>query len=116
MRCLLPLAFLALSACAVTDAALEQPPTLLEITDVGRALRELPPPSRPVPISVYAFGDLTGQHKPNEAFAEYSRAVTQGPLPMLVKALSEARGGRWFTVIERENGTFPLLLLVGRRP
>lgn len=99
---LLPL-LAALAGCAASDAVLEQPPKLLEVTDISRKLRELPPPIRPVPIAVYGFSDQTGQHKPNEAFAEYSRAVTQGALGMLVRALSEAGGGRWFTVVEREN-------------
>lgn len=104
MRALLVLLTVAtLAGCTVPDAALQQPPKLLEVTDISRALRELPPPVRPVPIAVYSFGDQTGQHKPNEAFAEYSRAVTQGALAMLVRALSEAGGGRWFNVIEREN-------------
>lgn len=104
MRALLALPVVAaLAGCAVSDAALQQPPRLLEVTDISRALRELPPPARPIPIAVYGFNDLTGQHKPNEAFAEYSRAVTQGALPMLVRALNEAGGGRWFTVVEREN-------------
>lgn len=103
MRALLPLLLLAVAGCASTDAALRQPPRLLEITGISRDLRALPPPVRPIPIAVYGFNDLTGQHKPNEAFAEYSRAVTQGALPMLVRALNEAGGGRWFTVVEREN-------------
>lgn len=103
MRRLLPLLVLALAGCATTDAVLQQPPRLLEVTDISRRLRELPAPVRPIPIAVYGFNDLTGQHKPNEAFAEYSRAVTQGALPMLVRALNEAGGGRWFTVVEREN-------------
>ena len=93
----------ALAGCAVSDKVLQQQPQLLTVTDIGRALRDLPPPVRPVPIAVYNFGDLTGQNKPNETFAEYSRAVTQGALAMLMRALSEAGGGRWFTVVEREN-------------
>lgn len=104
MRGLLLLPILAaVAGCATSDATLQQPPRLLEVTDISRKLRELPPPVRPVPIAVYNFTDQTGQHKPNEAFAEYSHAVTQGALAMLVRALSEAGGGRWFTVVEREN-------------
>jgi curli production assembly/transport component CsgG len=101
-RLLLPI-LVALAGCAVADATLQQQPTLLEVTDISRMLRDLPPPVRPVPIAAYGFADQTGQYKPNEAFAEYSRAVTQGALAMLVRALSEAGGGRWFTVVEREN-------------
>jgi curli production assembly/transport component CsgG len=66
-------------------------------------LRDLPTPSQPVPVAVYQFADLTGQHKPNDEFAEYSRAVTQGGVSMLVKALKEAGAGRWFMVSEREG-------------
>lgn len=93
----------ALAGCTASDAVLKQQPQLLATTDISRTLRALPPPLRPVPIAVYGFGDLTGQNKPNEAFAEYSRAVTQGALSMLVRALNEAGGGRWFTVVERES-------------
>ncbi len=104
MRLILAMPIMAaLAGCAVSDAALQQPPQLLETTGISRTLRTLPPPLRPVPIAVYGFGDLTGQNKPNETFAEYSRAVTQGALPMLVRALNEAGGGRWFTVVERES-------------
>ena len=107
MRNVLALSLVAaLGGCVAahpTDKLLKQQPELLPVTDISRALRDLPPPVRPVPIAVYNFGDQTGQHKPNETFAEYSMAVTQGALAMLVRALSEAGGGRWFTVVEREN-------------
>jgi curli production assembly/transport component CsgG len=101
----LPLA-LAIAGCVAapaTDKLLKEQPQLLPLTDISRALRDLPPPARPVPIAVYDFGDQTGQHKPNETFAEYSTAVTQGAVSMLMRALSEAGGGRWFTLVEREN-------------
>lgn len=54
-------------------------------------------------VAVYSFRDQTGQNKPNEAFPEYSRALTQGGTTILINALKEAGGGSWFIVLEREN-------------
>jgi curli production assembly/transport component CsgG len=94
---------LALAACVPMDEKLGGMPTYTPRTTIARTIESLPPPAQPVPIAVYAFTDQTGQHKPNEGFAEYSRAVTQGAAAMLVHALRKAGGGRWFMVIEREG-------------
>lgn len=94
---------LVLTGCATVDQALSGGPTYTARTAIGDALQSLPPPQMPVPIAVYAFTDQAGQHKPNEEFAEYSRAVTQGATAMLVNALRKAGNGRWFMVIEREG-------------
>ena len=91
------------AACVPMDEKLGGPPQFTPRTSISQALRDLPPPVMPVPISVYRFGDQTGQHKPNENFAEYSLAVTQGALTMLMKALKEAGRGDWFMVIERDG-------------
>jgi curli biogenesis system outer membrane secretion channel CsgG len=61
----------------------------------------MPPANHPVRVSVYDIKDQTGQHKPNDAFAEYSRAVTQAGDAILIDVLKKAGGGRWFRVMER---------------
>ena len=52
-------------------------------------------------VGVFAFQDQTGQHKPNENFADYSFAVTQGGATILINALKEAGQEKWFGVLER---------------
>ncbi len=78
-------------------------PTSVETTATYEALRGLPAPSHPVPVAVYSYPDLTGQLKASETVSTNSRAVTQGAVWMLVKALKDAAGGRWFKVIQRAN-------------
>ncbi|MEZ5934352.1 MAG: CsgG/HfaB family protein [Alphaproteobacteria bacterium] len=95
---------LLLLACAPNPQALPvTKPTSAETTATYRALRELPAPSRPVPVAVYNYPDLTGQFKAAETVATSSRAVTQGAVWMLVKSLKDAGAGRWFKVIQRAN-------------
>lgn len=96
------LAFVAvLSGCA-TGQQLPTPPATAEMTTKTTwRLSELPAPLRPVDVAVYELPDLTGQAKPNDSFAEYSRAVTQGGAPILVDVLKAAGGGNWFRVVER---------------
>ncbi len=72
-----------------------------EKTPAQKQLENLPAPQSPFIVSVYDFQDQTGQQKPNDTFAEYSRAVTQGGVSMVYKALADAGHGSWFTVIER---------------
>lgn len=99
----------ALMICAAGLAACTQPepimlgesPTLSATTPTSTQLKELPPPVRPVPVAVYQFDDETGQHKPNDSFSDYSKAVTQGGASLLVEALLNAGDGRWFEVLER---------------
>jgi curli production assembly/transport component CsgG len=67
-------------------------------------LVKLPPPSSdPIPVAVYKFSDLTGQRKPNDRFADFSTAVTQGSEVFMIKALQDAGQGKWFKVVERVN-------------
>lgn len=96
---LLPL--LALGACAGLPPPEGVAPALAVRTSAERTLHALPPPVEPVPVAVYDFRDLTGQHKPNDLFTEYSRAVTQGAVNFLIEALQVAGDGRWFVVLER---------------
>ncbi|MGI9499509.1 MAG: CsgG/HfaB family protein [Geminicoccaceae bacterium] len=94
----------ALFACSPTPAVMPtSPPTSVEATATYELLRNLPAPSNPVPVAVYGYPDLTGQFKPTETVSTSSRAVTQGAVWMLVKALKDASSGRWFKVIQRAN-------------
>lgn len=95
-----------LAGCAnagtVTDI-LAQPATLVPDTKSGVVLDALPPPTRKLDVAVYSFPDLTGQNKPNENFAEFSRAVTQGGAAILTDVLTKAGNGAWFDVVERNE-------------
>jgi curli production assembly/transport component CsgG len=93
---------LGLSGCggAILDP-LRQAPKAGLMTPTALDLSQVPALTQAVPISVFEFPDLTGAHKPSERFAEFSRAVTQGGLPILVDALKGACEGQCFRVIER---------------
>jgi len=79
---------------------METAATLAPVTKTEQMLRALPAPSTPVAIAVYEFVDYTGQNKPGET-PQYSRAVTQGGLAILKKALLDAGDHHWFRVVER---------------
>jgi curli production assembly/transport component CsgG len=79
------------------------PPVLTPVTQANKSLRELPPSASKVAVSVYSFADLTGQMKASDTLQTLSRAVTQGGAAILIKALQDAGGGQWFTVVEREK-------------
>jgi|GEM_PF-225471 len=82
----------------LSDAKLN-PETVTEHT-----LKWLPGPTARIPIAVYGVADQTGSFKPSEGGGQtLSRAVTQAPTPILIKALQDAGNRRWFSVIEREN-------------
>jgi curli production assembly/transport component CsgG len=97
----------ALGACvAATGSVFDpatQPATLVAPTKTGVILDRLPPPVQPLDVAVYTFPDLTGQNKPNDNFAEFSRATTQGGAAILTDVLVKAGGGRWFNVVERNE-------------
>jgi curli production assembly/transport component CsgG len=98
--------FLALAACGTTPATLmAENATLGARTETVTGLRALPAPRQKLDVAVFSFLDQTGQHRPNNNFAEYSFAVTQGGSSILINALMEA--GRstspWFTVVERNR-------------
>ena len=61
------------------------------------------PEGDPIVIAVYDFIDMTGQKKPGGNFASMSTAVTQGSYQLLIKALKDAGGGKWFRVVERHS-------------
>jgi len=99
--CLL-VAVAAVSGCAADrQANMGQAPEYGPQTPVSQKLKKLPVPAQPVSVGVYDFPDMTGQRKPNDKFAEYSRAVTQGGRAYLVNALTTAADGQWFNVVER---------------
>jgi len=53
----------------------------------------------PITVAVYGFRDLTGQMKPSDKLALFSKAVTQGAEVFLIKSLQDSKG--WFKVVER---------------
>ena len=53
----------------------------------------------PITVAVYGFQDKTGQMKPSDKLALFSKAVTQGAEVFLIKALQDTPG--WFRVVER---------------
>ena len=88
----------ALSGCATVLWEEErEPPRTIPRVEILKTLPELDGP--PIPVAVYGFGDKTGQMKPNDRLALFSKAVTQGAEVFLIKALQDT--GRWFTVVER---------------
>jgi len=96
---------LTLGACAanpMTDP-FAKTARLENMTPAGQSLAQLPAPASKVYAAVYEFADRTGQHKPNQNFAEYSRAVSQGGAEMLVDALYRAGDGQWFHLAERRG-------------
>jgi curli production assembly/transport component CsgG len=99
-------ATLVMSLFACTD--LIQPissskPSLNYHSRIATLLRSLPPPPEPIVVAVYRFRDETGQYKGSETLTQYSTAVTQGGVSMLIKALMEAGNGKWFKIVEREG-------------
>ncbi len=66
-------------------------------------LMKLPPAEEKPIVAVYNFIDKTGQRKNREGIADFSTAVTQGGVEMVIDALKTAGDGTWFRVVER-NG------------
>ena len=94
------------SGCASTMARtvknLDQAPRIQEMNhSILKDIRE--PDQNPIILAVYGFTDQTGQQKPGGAYAEMSKAVTQGSQHLLIKALLDAGEGKWFRVLERDT-------------
>ena len=89
----------ALTGCANIhmNIAKEDPITLTPRTSLVASLPELDGP--PMTIAVYGFNDKTGQMKPNDRIAVFSKAVTQGAEVFLIKSLQDSKN--WFKVVER---------------
>ena len=73
------------------------------VTVTEHTLKWLPAPPAAIPVAVYGISDQTGAFQPSATGQNLSRAVTQGPTPILIKALQDAGNRRWFSVIERQN-------------
>lgn len=68
-----------------------------------KELYTLIPPKQQAVVAVYDFPDLTGQRRDKDGIASISTAVTQGGTALLISALSDAGGGSWFRVVERNR-------------
>jgi curli production assembly/transport component CsgG len=90
---------LTLSGCAHVhmEAGKEDPVTLLPRESLTSKIPELDGP--PITIAVYGFQDKTGQMKPSDRLALFSKAVTQGAEVFLIKSLQDSKN--WFKVVER---------------
>ena len=97
----LSLALLAviLTGCANIHmwAVAEEPVRLEPRQSLLNKLPQLDGP--PMTVAVYGFRDLTGQMKPNDRLAVFSKAVTQGAEVFLIKNLQDSKN--WFRVVER---------------
>jgi curli production assembly/transport component CsgG len=105
-RALVSSAVCALGGCTSLATGLKSNPTPSVLAGTTKSfddLVSLPPPAHRLDVAVFRFLDQTGQHKPNQTFADYSFAVTQGGTNLLIKALRDAGGGQWFRVLERAN-------------
>ena len=87
--CLLAAACQALPSSGEREPFAEAP-QITPSSPTGLSLESLPPPARAIDVALYNFPDLTGQNRPNDTFAEYSRAVTQGGAAFVVDALNRA--------------------------
>jgi curli production assembly/transport component CsgG len=97
---------LTLGGCSSWSTALSSDPSPSIVAGTAKSFDDLitlSPPAHRLDVAVFRFLDQTGQHKPNQTFADYSFAVTQGGTNLLIKALRDAGRGSWFRVIERAN-------------
>ena len=90
---------LTLSGCAHVhmEAGKEEPVTLQPRESLTSKIPELDGPA--MTIAVYGFQDKTGQMKPSDKLALFSKAVTQGAEVFLIKSLQDSKN--WFKVVER---------------
>ena len=98
-KLLVLLCTLALTGCANLHQmiAQEEPVALQPKENLMAKLPILEGP--PMTVAVYGFKDLTGQMKPNEKLAVFSKAVTQGAEVFLIKSMQDSKN--WFRVVER---------------
>jgi curli production assembly/transport component CsgG len=89
----------ALSGCAHVhmEVGKDEPVALLPRESLTTKIPDLDGP--PITIAVYGFQDKTGQMKPNDKLAVFSKAVTQGAEVFLIKSLQDSKN--WFKVVER---------------
>ena len=88
-----------LSGCAHIhmENSREEPVALQPRESLTTKIPELDGPA--ITIAVYGFQDKTGQMKPNDKLAVFSKAVTQGAEVFLIKSLQDSKN--WFKVVER---------------
>jgi curli production assembly/transport component CsgG len=88
-----------LSGCATIhmESGKEEPVALQPRESLTTKIPELDGPA--ITIAVYGFQDKTGQMKPNDKLAVFSKAVTQGAEVFLIKSLQDSKN--WFKVVER---------------
>ena len=88
-----------LSGCANIhmELAQEEPIKVTPKKNLWEQLPYLDGP--PMTVAVYGFRDLTGQNKPNDKLALFSKAVTQGGEVFLIKSLQDSKN--YFRVVER---------------
>ena len=99
MKRVLLLILLTLSGCAHVhmETSKEEPVALLPKESLTTKIPDLDGP--PITVAVYGFLDKTGQMKPNDKLAVFSKAVTQGAEVFLIKSLQDSKN--WFKVVER---------------
>ena len=88
-----------LTGCAHVEMTLNQedPVPLKPRESLIAKLPELDGPT--ITIAVYGFQDKTGQMKPSDKLALFSKAVTQGAEVFLISSLQDSKN--WFKVVER---------------
>ena len=93
------LVVLTFSGCAHIhmEGGREEPVALQPRESLTTKIPELDGPA--ITIAVYGFQDKTGQMKPNDKLAVFSKAVTQGAEVFLIKSLQDSKN--WFKVVER---------------
>jgi curli production assembly/transport component CsgG len=98
-RLLLILLVAVLPGCAYIhmEIAQEEPIKVVAKQNLWDQLPSLDGP--PMTVAVYGFRDLTGQNKPNDRLALFSKAVTQGAEVFLIKSLQDSKN--YFRVVER---------------
>jgi curli production assembly/transport component CsgG len=79
------------------DVGRDEPVALQPRESLTTKIPELDGPA--ITIAVYGFQDKTGQMKPNDKLAVFSKAVTQGAEVFLIKSLQDSKN--WFKVVER---------------
>ena len=101
MKLILALLFsVILQGCAVIHMEIgqqEEPVVLKPRESLISSIPELDGPA--MTIAVYGFQDKTGQMKPSDKLALFSKAVTQGSEVFLIKSLQDSKN--WFKVVER---------------
>lgn len=77
-----------------------EPAEIDQRSSIMQSLHESPRPAQPIPVTVYAFRDQTGQYKPQANVSSFSTAVTQGGTSIMMQLLLDSG---WFSPLEREN-------------